>query len=117
MHLRTKRRMTAFLTAILFAVSVGLHGQLTTAANAQMTSTASHMGMSAGDEPMNCPGHDGADQTTCAALCAAFVGILFEPAALPLVQSRATHADERIVSLSDRVIPPDPYPPRPSALI
>jgi hypothetical protein len=114
MHPRTKRRIT-FITAVLFALSLGLHGLLTTAANAKMTAAASHM--SSSDEPMDCPGHDGADKAGCLAVCAGFIGILFDPAELLFIQSHGIHADERIVSLSDRSVPPDPYPPRPSALI
>ena len=117
MHLRTKRRITALITAALFAVSLGFHGLLTTAAEAKMTAAASHVGMSSGDEPMNCPGPDGADQASCVAICAVFVGVVFEPARLPFGQSSVIEADERIVSLSDRSVPPDPYPPRPSPLI
>ncbi len=117
MHLRKKRRFAVLIMAAFFAVSLGLHGLLTTAANAQMTEGALHMAMPSDGEPMNCPGHDGADQANCLATCAAFVGVLFEPVALPFVQIRVIHAGARIVSLSDRSIPPDPYPPRPSALI
>ena len=117
MHLRTKRRIANFATAVLFAVSLGLHGLLTTAANAKMTA-ASHMAMSSGDGPMNCPGHDdGAGQATCLAICAAFVGILLEPTALPFVRSHEIHAADLVMLLIDRSVPPDPYPPRPSALI
>lgn len=116
MHLRSKRRITAMITAALFVVSLALHGLLTTAANAQMTTAPSHVGMSSGDEPMNCPGHDGADQASCFAICA-IIGIVFEPAALPVIRSHEIHAGALIVSLSDRSVPPDPYPPRPSALI
>ena len=117
MHLRTKRRITAMVTAALFVVSLGLHGLVVTAANAQMTTAPSHVGMSSGDEPMNCPGQDGADPASCYAVCAAFTGIVFEPAGLPVVRSQEIHAGALIVSLSDCAIPPDPYPPRPSALI
>jgi hypothetical protein len=116
MRLRTKRHITTFIAA-LFAVSLGLHGLMTARANAQMTAAASHIAMSSGDEPMDCPGHGGADQASCLAVCAGFIGVLFEPAALHFVETRALHADERVVSLSDRNVPPNPYPPRPSALI
>jgi hypothetical protein len=115
MHLRTKRRITAVITAALFVVSLGLHGLLTTPANAQMAPAPSHM--FSGDDPMNCPGQDGADPAICYAICTAFIGIVFEPARLPVVLSHKIHAGALIVSLRDRSIPPDPYPPRPSALI
>ena len=115
MDVRVKRRLTAMITAALFVASLGLHGLLTTASSAQMTATPSHVGMPSG-EPVNCPGPDGADQASCFAICAV-IGIVFDPARLPVVGSHKIHAGALIVSLSDRSIPPDPYPPRPSALI
>ena len=117
MHLRAKRRITAVITAALVVVSLGFHGLLTTAANAQMTTAPSHVGMSSGDDPMNCPGPDGADPAICNAICAAFIGIVYDPARLPVVLSHKIHAGALIVSLSALTVPPDPYPPRPSALI
>jgi hypothetical protein len=116
MHLRSKRRIAAFILAGLFAVNLGLHGLLPTTASANMDAPASHSAMSSGDEPMNCPGPEGADKANCLAICAV-IGIVFEAAGLPVVRSHKIHAGALIVSLSDRVIPPDPYPPRPSALI
>jgi hypothetical protein len=117
MHVRAMRRITAFILAGLFAVSLGLHGLLAATASANMDAPASHSAMASGDEPMNCPGPDGADPASCYAICAAFIGIVFEPARLPVALSNKIHAGAAIVSLSDRSIPPDPYPPRPSALI
>ena len=117
MHLREEPRLTSLIMAALFALSLGLQGLLTTAADAKMIASASHVGMSSGDEPMDCPGQDGADQASCFAVCAGSIGILFEPAELLFVSSRRVNADGLIMSLRDRSVPPDPYPPRPSALI
>ena len=113
MDLGMKRRIAALILVGLFAVSLGLQGALATTANAKMIATASLAAMSL----MNCPGQDEADQTSCFAICAAFIGIVFEPARLPVVLSHKIHAGALIVSLRHRSIPPDPYPPRPSALI
>ena len=117
MDLGMKRRIAALILVGLFAVSLGLQGALATTANAKMIATASLAAMSLDDERMNCPGQDEADQTSCFAICAAFIGIVFEPARLPVVLSHKIHAGALIVSLRHRSIPPDPYPPRPSALI
>ncbi len=118
MRRKPHRRIASLVTALLFAVSMIAQGLVTTTANAKMVAAASDIAMSSGDPTMDCPGsgQDAADKDSCIAVCAGFIGILFEPAALPLVQSRSAAADDGIASLSDRSLPPDPYPPRPSAL-
>ena len=118
MNFRIRRRIIALAVLFAFALSISLQG-LTAAAVAKVVAHESNaaMAMSSIDDPMDCPGPDGIERATCMAACAGFIGILFEAVGLPVLRSHRTHRDERTGSLRDLHIPPDPYPPRPSALI
>ena len=110
------RRIARLFVVLLFTISIGVHGLATPAAAKVATPHAQSQMLSLG-EPMDCPGHEEMDQANCVAACSGLIGILLEPTALAPIQSRRTPPNERFASLSDRTIPPEPYPPRPSALI
>lgn len=102
--------------ALLFAVSLMGQSLVATAASAQMMASASSMEVSSADNPMDCGGQDAAMHTTCVATCAGTIAIVTDAAALPVVPLLDRPLARPRESLSGRSIPPEPYPPRPSAL-
>jgi len=105
------------VTALLFAVSLIGQGMLTTAANAKMMASVPEIVVSsAADDPMDCGGHDSSTRAACVATCAGIIAIVADTVGFPLVLLRDRPQEPAFESLSDRSIPPDPHPPRPSAL-
>jgi hypothetical protein len=110
------RPIVSLITALVVAVSLVGQGMLATAASAKMMASASGIEVSSADDPMDCAGHDQATRVACVATCAGILAIVADAVVLPLVPLQDRPAERRSESLSDRNIPPDPHPPRPSAL-
>lgn len=117
MHFRCKRRIIALAVLFAFALSIGLQGLTATLASAAAVASQSAMPMSSADDPMDCPTADGLDQANCMAMCASFIAVLVEPVRLPLLRSHQTLRSMRMPLLNARSVLPEPYPPKPGALI
>ena len=118
MYLCGKPRLAIIVLAVLFGLtfsSQGLLGAKMAGPHPDMAMTMP--GMSSADEPADCPSHDGVSQANCVAACAGFTGLVLEPVIFVFVGAPHAPMNERVASLSDRSIPPEPHPPRPSALI
>lgn len=117
---KTRFRLARVILALLFGLTFGLQGLSGALTNAKVATQDMGMTMSAmssDDAPVDCPSHDGVNQANCMAACAALTGIIFEPVTFALAKSRHAPLDERVASLRDRSILPEPHPPRPSTLI
>jgi len=113
---RTHHPLVGLLTALLFAVSLVGQSLVATAASAEMMASASSMEISSADNPIDCDGQDAAMLMTCVATCAGIIAIVADAAVLPVVPLLDRPLARPKESLSGRSIPPDPYPPRSSAL-
>jgi len=122
MHFGRNRRWFALLSAMLFTLSIAAHGFMLGNVNAKVTMSAS-AAMTAPGDTMDC------DESTapcddmkgmnlaCATHCASIVAVLSD--ASPMLVITTTQEAYSLVTNepASRNGPPDPYPPKPLALI
>src|SRR5690349_4528837 len=111
------RRMIAAITALLFLLSIAVHGFVVAGMagdeNMSLASASSDMGTPGAGKNcgMDCA-KDIAMHMACSALCASLTGILSEPVSLPLSFAAEMLPVSPSVPLTSVHGPPDPYPPK-----
>ena len=105
------RRVTAFVTAMLFTLSIAAHGFAASHASMKVMDTVAANDMQSPSPDSGCGGNDGGG-IACFALCAGAVAILPESAVLlvTMVMTQPLSIAERFIASRDS--PPDPAPPR-----
>jgi hypothetical protein len=111
------RRFVTVTIAMLFSLSVAVHGFLITDMNAKMAATAAAMDMSSADSDLDDGKDDGGMKLACFALCSSNVAIISGSEPLTVVAALQQLGSPVLRSLSGRYGPPDPYPPKPFVLI
>src|SRR5204863_893679 len=104
MAFRLNRRATAFVTAMLFTLSVAAHGFAANDASMQATDVMAASDTQSSAPDSGCGGNDGG--MACFALCAGAVAILPDATPLPLVIAAARPGSLAELPASSRANPP-----------